>query len=36
VLLVACFIHLCEAYGGFQPYFDYFRHLFWLRRLQCG
>jgi hypothetical protein len=32
VLLVACFIHLCEAYGGFQPHFDYFRHLFWLKK----
>jgi hypothetical protein len=26
VLLVACFIHLCEAYGTFQPHFDYFCH----------
>jgi hypothetical protein len=26
VLLVACFIHLCEAYGSFQPHFDYFCH----------
>jgi hypothetical protein len=32
VLLVACFIHLCEAYGGFQPHFDYFGHLFWLKK----
>jgi hypothetical protein len=32
VLLVACFIHLCEAYGGFQPHFDYFHHLFWLKK----
>jgi hypothetical protein len=32
VLLVACFIHLCEAYGGFQPHFDYFCHLFWLKK----
>jgi hypothetical protein len=31
VLLVACFIYLCEAYGGFQP-FDYFHHLFWLKK----
>jgi hypothetical protein len=42
VLLITCFIHLYEAYDGFQPHFDYFRHLFWLkkkqrlRRLQCG
>jgi hypothetical protein len=32
VLLVACFVHLCEAYGGFQPHFDYFHHLFWLKK----
>jgi hypothetical protein len=32
VLLIACFIHLCEAYGGFQPHLDYFRHLFWLKK----
>jgi hypothetical protein len=32
VLLVACFIHLCEAYSGFQPHFDYFCHLFWLKK----
>jgi hypothetical protein len=32
VLLVACFIHLCEAYGDFQPHFDYFWHLFWLKK----
>jgi hypothetical protein len=32
VLLVACFIHLYEAYGGFQPHFDYFHHLFWLKK----
>ena len=23
ILLVATFIHLCEAYGGFQPHFDF-------------
>jgi hypothetical protein len=32
VLLVACFIHLCEAYSGFQLHFDYFCHLFWLKK----
>jgi hypothetical protein len=31
VLLVAYFIHLCEAYGAFHPHFNYFRHLFWLK-----
>jgi hypothetical protein len=31
-MFVACFIHLCEAYGGFQPHFNYFRHLFWLKK----
>jgi hypothetical protein len=31
MLLIACFIHLCEEYGGFQPHFDYFHHLFWLK-----
>ena len=36
ILLVSTFIHLCEAYGGFQPHFDFFRHLFCLRKKGSG
>ena len=36
ILLVATFIHLCEAYGGFQPHFDFFRHLFCLQKKGSG
>ena len=36
ILLVSTFIHLCEAYGGFQPHFDLFRHLFCLRKKGSG
>jgi hypothetical protein len=32
ILLVSTFIHLCEAFGGFAPHFDLFRHLFCLRK----
>ena len=35
ILLVATFIHLCKAYGGFQPHFDFFRHLFCLRKKEA-
>ena len=36
ILLVSTFIHLCEAYGGFQPHFDLFRHLLCLRKKGSG
>ena len=36
ILLVSTFIHLCEAYGGFQPHFDLFCHLFCLRKKGSG
>ena len=32
ILLIASFIHLCKAYGGFEPHFDYFCHLLCLRQ----
>jgi hypothetical protein len=32
ILLVSTFIHLCEAFGGFQPHFDVFCYLFCLRK----
>ena len=31
VLHIATFIHLCEAYLGVAPHFDFFRHLFNLK-----
>jgi hypothetical protein len=31
ILLVATFIHLCEAYVGIEPHFDLFCYLFCLR-----
>ena len=36
ILLISTFIHLCESYGGFQPHFDLFRHLFCLRKKGSG
>jgi len=32
ILLVATFIHLCEAFGGIEPHFDLFCYLFCLRK----
>jgi hypothetical protein len=32
IFLVSVFIHLCEAYGGIQPYFNLFCYLFCLRK----
>jgi len=32
ILLVATFIHLCEAFAGIEPHFDLFRYLFCLRK----
>jgi len=32
ILLVATFIHLCEAYVGIEPHFDLFRYPFCLRK----
>jgi hypothetical protein len=32
ILLVSTFIHLCEAFGGFLPYFDLFCYLFCLQK----
>jgi hypothetical protein len=36
ILLISTFIHLCEAYGGFQPHFNFFRHLFYLQKKGSG
>jgi hypothetical protein len=32
ILLVATFIHLCEAFVGIEPHFNLFRYLFCLRK----
>jgi len=32
ILLVATFIHLCEAFAGIEPHFDLFLYLFCLRK----
>jgi hypothetical protein len=32
IFLISVFIHLCEAYGGIQSYFDLFRYMFCLRK----
>ena len=32
ILLVATFIHLCEAFVGIEPHFDLFRYVFCLRK----
>jgi len=32
ILLIATFIHLCEAFIGIEPHFDLFRYLFCLRK----
>ena len=32
ILHVLVFIHFCEVYLGVLPYFNLFRHLFWLKK----
>jgi len=32
ILLVATFIHLCEAFASIEPHFDLFSYLFCLRK----
>jgi hypothetical protein len=32
ILLISTFIHLCKAFGGFQPHFNLFCYLFCLRK----